>query len=147
MTISTLGYSFEEKLNDINIIDGNIAVYSDNFKNLLKEIEKEFREDIQILTDINELDHSGLQLLHQKIKKFNTYFDKLNDLYYDKHYFDDGELKQLFLSISRQAHKVENISHKHLYLNQRASQTPDYIKEGLAKFSRETISKKLIPKN
>jgi hypothetical protein len=147
MTILTLGYSFEEKLNDINIIDGDIAAYSDGFKILLKEIEREFREDIQVLTDIKELNHEGLQLLNQKIKKFNTDFDKLNNLYYDKNYFDDGELKQLFLSISRQAHKVENISHKHLYLNQPATQTPDYIKEGLAKFSRETISKKLTPKN
>ncbi|OIQ70360.1 hypothetical protein GALL_480270 [mine drainage metagenome] len=149
MSILTLGQSFESKSfyiqikEYINKIKGQITSENNSFKNLLIEIEKEFMEDTQVFTDIKKMNSEELKTLNQGIKKFNNHFDKVNTLYYDKNYFADGELKQLFQSISRQAHKIENISHKYLFIDQTKTQTPDYIKEGLANFSRETISKKL----
>jgi hypothetical protein len=115
----------------------------DGFKTFLKDIEKEFQQDTQLLTDIEELNHDELDILNRNVKKFNADFDKLNDLYYDKSYFNDGELKQLFASISRQAHKVENTTRKYLYVNQSSVETPGYIKDGLSKFSQEALGKKL----
>lgn len=96
---------------------------------------------------MKELIRDELYLLNQKIKDFNAGFDKLNDLYYDKSYFNDRELKQLFSSISRRAHKFENTSHKYLFVNEASSQTSDHIKEGLAKFSQDTVSKKITAPN
>jgi hypothetical protein len=143
-----LGHIFENKLSYINVrkyIDALVDSMnpSNNFKAFLKDIEKEFQQDTQVLNDIKELGHEDLLALNQNIKKFNIDFDKLNNSYYDKNYFGDDELKQLFSSISRQAHRVENISHKYLYLDQTKTQTPDYIKEGLAKLSQEALGKKL----
>lgn len=154
MSILTLEDSFETKLHDINvrkyifnIIRGRVTSYNHSFKKLLKEIDTDFQQDTQIITDIKSLNNSELKLLNQKIKRFNKVFDKINNMYFNKDYFDDGELRQLFSSISRQAHKVENISHKYLYINSDSSPIPDYMKNGLMGFSQENISKKLSPDN
>jgi hypothetical protein len=150
MSVLTLEYSFENKLRDINvrkfifsIIRGRVTSYSENIKKLLAQVDNEFQQEKQILTDIEKLDHSELKLLNKKFKRINSYFDKLNDMYYNENYFGDAELKQIFTSISRQTHKVENLSHKYLYLDHSQSQTPEYIKEALANFSQDAISKKI----
>lgn len=95
------------------------------------------------MTYIKNLGLEELNLLNQSIKKFNLKFDKLNNHYYDKSYNNDGELKRLFISISRQAHRIENLSHKYLYQKQNSSGSPDYIKEGLAKLSQKALFKTL----
>jgi predicted nuclease with TOPRIM domain len=153
MSILTLGQGFESTLfyiqikEYINKIKGQLISENDNFKDLLIETERKFREDTQIFTDIKKMSVEDLKVLNQSIKKFNDHLDKLNNLYYDENYFGDGELKQLFFSISRQAHQVENISRKYLFTDHATTQTPDYIKEGLANFSRQTISNKLRSDN
>src|ERR1700733_4905240 len=138
MSILTLGYNFEERLNYTHIkkyiasIKRRFTAEDVDFKTLLQKIEKEFQTDTQVITDIKNLGRDELQTLNQQIKKFNLAFDKLNNLYYDENYNKDGELKQLFSSISRQAHRIENVSHKYLYQKQNATQTPNYIRDGLA---------------
>jgi predicted nuclease with TOPRIM domain len=147
MSTSTLNYNFEERLNDFIIIEGTDLFNEESFKNILKELEYEFQQDTRVLSDIKELDEERLKRLNTNIKKFNDRFDSLNDSYYSCDYFNDGELKQLFTSLTRKAHKIENSIHKYLHQNSLFVATPDYIKEGLAKVSGEAIAEKLSPKN
>ena len=149
MSILVLGRSFEEKSayiairKYIDLIKGRFSAGNENFKNLLKEIEKDFREETQVLNEVGSLNLKDLEFLNQRINKFNTDFDKLNSECYDKNYYDDGELKQLFSSISRQAHKIETTSRKYLLKSHLPDQTETHIKEGLAEFSKQALLKKL----
>jgi len=152
MSVLTLEHVFDRDSNYHNISKYIVAIKKggipdDSFKTFLKTIENEFSEDTKIIEDIKRLPDDELSALSQKIKKFNIGFDQLNDLYYDKGYFNDAGIKQLFSSVSRQAHKIENTSHKYLFIGDTKSQAPDHIKEGLAKFSQETIGRKLTSEN
>lgn len=152
MSVLTLEHVFDRDSNYHNISKYIVAIKKgcipdDSFKAFLKTIENEFSEDTQIIEIIKGLPVDDLSALNKKIKKFNIGFDRLNDLYYDKGYFNDAGIKQLFSSVSRQAHKIENTSHKYLFISDTKDQAPDHIKEGLTKFSQETIGRKLMPEN
>ena len=149
MSILALGYSFEKKLSFLDIkkyigsIKQQFTPGNDRVKSMLKEIEEDIQRETQVLTDIKNLNQAELEILFQKINKFNIEFDKLNSSYYDKNYDGDGELKQLFSTISRQASRIENFSRKYLLRDTERKATPEYIKEGLAEFSKQTLAKKI----
>jgi hypothetical protein len=156
MTSALLIQDVESKVRDINfgsyfsdLLFGDAANRSSyEFKRSLVEFAEMIKEDVGDLSFLKELNSADLQLIYQRLEKLNKVFDKLNDLYYSSNYFEDKELGEVFRRLTRQLHKIENLSFK--YLNRDSSisdSTPAYIKQGLANFSRENIAIKLTSSN
>lgn len=155
MTSALLIQDVETKVKDINfgsyfsyLLFGHATTLNEKFKKSLIEFNEIIKEDVGDLSFLKELHPDDLKLVHQRLENLNNVFDKLNDLYYSSNYFDDKELKSIFRLLTRQLHKIENLSVK--YLNKESNivdSTPDYIKQGLANFSRENIIVKLTSSN
>ncbi|MFC0516156.1 hypothetical protein ACFFGT_18185 [Mucilaginibacter angelicae] len=155
MTSALLIQDVESKVRDINfgsyfsdLFFGHAANRNDGFKRSLVEFTEMIKEDVGDLSFLKELNPTDLLLIYQRLEKLNNVFDKLNDLYYSSNYFEDKELGEIFRRLTRQLHKIENLSFKYLNRsNAITDSTPAYIKEGLANFSRENIAVKLTSSN
>lgn len=154
MRVLTLEYDIEKKLKAFNLkefflgfVSGHISSYQTNFKNDLKTMLADVENVSDNIGQVKELDILEVKTLHSKANEISTLFDKLNDLYDGSNYFEDEELKQLFRSISRKLHKIENVSQGRLFDVSQEPAIPDYIKEGLAQFSKEAIANKLTSKH
>lgn len=156
MTSALLIQDVESKVRNINfgsyfsyLFFGNATSNNDKFKQSLIEFAEMIKEEVGDLSFLKELNPTDLQLIYQRLEKLNNVFDKLNDLYYSSNYFEDQELGEIFRRLTRQLHKIENLSFK--YLNKgninSADLTPAYIKDGLANFSKENITVKLTSFN
>ncbi|HEY9195932.1 MAG TPA: hypothetical protein VIM77_06690, partial [Mucilaginibacter sp.] len=120
----------------------------DEFKQSLVEFAEMIKEDVGDLSFLKELNPRDLLLIYQRLERINNVFDKLNDLYYSSNYFEDKELGEVFRHLTRQLHKIENLSFKYLNKgNGSVDSTPEFIKQGLANFSRENIAIKLTSSN
>ena len=119
----------------------------EGFKNLLKQVSGSLDSSIQSLNaDLNDIEIDELEKLHLKYKKFSKFYDKLNDKYFSENYFNDPDIKILFRNISKNFHKLENISYKHLIQDNQVEPAPDYLKEGISQVSRNVVGEKLIIK-
>lgn len=130
-----------------NIVSGHVYSYTKNFKETLKELQETLEKNTNDLGSLKGSGKKDLEKIYFKLKKNNTLFDKLNDLYHSSNYFQDEELKDIFRSITRNLHKIENLSYKHLNRDIQVDSTPKYIKKGLTNFSQKNIAKRLNPEN
>ncbi|MEO3404552.1 hypothetical protein AAFN85_11665 [Mucilaginibacter sp. CAU 1740] len=153
MTTALLIQDVESKVKDIDfgsyfsdLFFGH-SISNDRFKKSLTEFNEKLKEEVGDMSFLKELNQSDLTLIYQRLEKWNNVFDKLNDLYYSSNYFEDKELKDVFRVLTRQLHKIENLSFKRLNKDNAVDTTPEYIKEGLANFSKENIAVKLSSSN
>ena len=149
MVTALLIQEIEEKSKGIGLkrlFMDSIIKKKDGYKAILNEIALTLEEKTSTLTDLKDLDKSELKQIYNRVKKYSTLFDKLDEKYADNDYFNDKEIKHSFRLITRNIHKFEFTVRKYLYKNSTPIQTPDYIKENLARLSHEAIVSKLSAK-
>jgi len=97
-----------------------------------------------ILSDINSFEKEKVTYLYDHSKKISDAFDIVHDHLQEKNYLNDGEYELLFKAISRKLHRIENVSQKISLQDNKFEKTPDYIKENLSNYSKETLFGKIF---
>ncbi len=84
-----------------------------------------------------------LQSYYKSVKRLNSFFEKIHDKFQSIRYFDNPELKLQFKSISKRLNNIEITCFKYLMKGAPVEKIPEYLKNGLAKLSKEFITQKL----
>ncbi len=135
-------------IHKLSLIENRLISIENNYKRDLQHLLDVLERDTVDLSGLNDLDADELKYLHKKVKRYSTLFDNLYDRYYVADFFKDAELKQLFRSICRKLHKLENACQKKLQKDfQSGTETKKYIKDGLAQISQEALGKVLKSKS
>jgi len=136
-TDSSIEYIFLEVLDHAdNYISKNFHPALDNFLSTVDSLEIP-------LEDIKLFDKKELESYYKSIRRLNAFFEKMHDRFQNKEYFGDPELKNQFKTISKRLNTIELTCFKWLMKSTPVEKVPQYIKDGLAKLSQESIGQKL----
>jgi hypothetical protein len=142
-------YDFEEKTNSsieyifLDILDHADSYLTTSFHPVLDNFLKTLN-DLEIpLENIKLLDKNELESYYKNIRRLNSFFEKMHDRFQNKQYFGDSELKNQFMTISKSLNTIEITCFKYLMKDAPIEKTQEYIKDGLAKLSQESIARKI----
>ena len=146
---TVFAYDFEEKTDSsieyifLDVLDHADDYLTKNFQPTLDHFSMTV-DELQIPFErIKLFDKKELESYYKSVRRLNAFFEKMHERFQNKQYFGDPAVKNQFKALSKRLNAIEITSFKYLMKDAPVESTSEYIKDGLAKLSQESIAQKL----